>query len=94
LDRNAFKGASVLYEIEILEARRIAELAATAREARDRALAPVREAELGEPPPARGEHDPASSLGFAGLSETEPAHRALREAIEGLLPDSGASCGW
>ena len=37
----------MLYEIEILEARRIAELAATAREARDRALAPVREAELG-----------------------------------------------
>ena len=77
----------MLYEIEILEARRIAELAAAAREARDRCLAPVPEAELGEPPPARGEHHAAGSLGFAGVPEDEPAHLALREAIEALPSD-------
>lgn len=77
----------MLYEIEILEARRIAELAAAAREARDRCLAPVPEAELGEPPPARGEHHAAGTLGFAGVPENEPAHLALREAIVALPSD-------
>lgn len=76
----------MLYEIEILETRRIAELAAAARDARDRALTSLREAELGEPPPARGEHHAAGSLGFAGVPR-EPTHEALLEAIEGLLPD-------
>lgn len=85
-ERDVCEGVNVLYEIEILEARRIAELAAAAREALDRVLTPVREAEFGEPMPARGEHDAASSLGFAELLEAEPAHRALCEAIEGLLP--------
>jgi hypothetical protein len=87
LDRDASRGETVLYEIEILEARRIAEFAAAAREVRDRALSRVREAELGEPTPARGEHDPAASLGFAAVPEIEPAHRVLREAIEELLPE-------
>ncbi len=73
----------MLHEIEILEARRIAELAAAARDARDRELAPVPEAELGEPPPARGQHHPAGALGFVEGT----AHRALREAIEGLPED-------
>jgi hypothetical protein len=74
----------MLYEIEILEVRRIAELAAAARDARDRSLAPVTEAELGEPRPARGEHHAAGSLGFAGVAEDEPANLALREAVEAL----------
>jgi hypothetical protein len=77
---------SVLYEIEILETRRIAELAAAARDARDRALSPLREAELGEPPPARGEYHAEGTLGFAGVPG-EPAHRALLEAIGGLPSD-------
>jgi len=77
----------VLYEIEILETRRIAELAAAARAVRDRALTPVREGELGEPLPARGEHHAAGALGFAGLPSDEPTHRALFEAIAGLPAD-------
>jgi hypothetical protein len=77
----------MLYEIEILEARRIAELAAAARAARDRALAAVREAELGEPAPARGEHHAAGSLGFGGIASNEPTCRALFEAIAGLPAD-------
>ena len=75
--------ACILHEIEILEARRLAELAAAAREARSRILTPVAEAELGEPPPARGEHNPGSALAFAEGS----AYRVLREAIEGLPVD-------
>ena len=67
----------MLYEIEILETRRIAELAAAARDARDRAFTPLREAELGEPPPARGEHHAAGTLGFAGVPG-EPARQALQ----------------
>jgi hypothetical protein len=77
----------MLYEIEILEARRIAELSAAAREARDRALSPLKEAELGEIRPARGEHHPAGALGFEAVPPDEPAHRALREAVQELPAD-------
>lgn len=77
----------MLHEIEILEARRIADLSAAAREARDRALTPLTETELGEIRPARGEHHPAGSLGFEAVPGDEPAHRALREAIEALPAD-------
>jgi len=77
----------MLHEIEILEVRRIAELAAAARDARDQALAPVPEAELGEPQPARGQHHPAGALSFGALPEDAPAHRALRQAIEDLPSD-------
>jgi hypothetical protein len=77
----------MLHELEILETRRIAELSAAAREARDRALAPLREADLGEIPPARGAHHAAGALGFEAMPEGEPAYRALCEAIEGLPAD-------
>lgn len=77
----------MLHEIEILEARRVAELAAAARCARDQALTPVPEAELGEPQPARGDHHPAGSLSFGALPEDAPTRRALREAIDGLPAD-------
>lgn len=77
----------MLHEIEILEARRIADLAALAREARDRALTSVPEAELGQIRPARGEHHAAGGLGFEAMPEGEPAHRALREALEALPAD-------
>jgi len=74
----------MLHEIEILEARRIAELAASARDARDQALASVPEAQLGEPSPARGQHHPAGALGFGAMPADMPAHQALRRAIEDL----------
>jgi hypothetical protein len=77
----------MLYEIEVLEARRIAELAASARDARDRALLPVREAQPGEPPPARGERQIEGALGVAVVPGDDPAHPALREAIESLPSD-------
>lgn len=77
----------MLYELEVLETRRIAELAAAARAARDNALTAIREAELGEPRPARGEHHPAGTLSFGALPDDDSTRTALREAIEGLLPD-------
>jgi hypothetical protein len=75
--------ATMLHEIEVLEARRIAELAAAARDARDQALAPVPEAGLGEPRPARGPHHTAG--GFS--PENTSARRALRQAVEDLPSD-------
>jgi hypothetical protein len=77
----------MLHEIEILEARRIADLAAAAREARDRALTPLPDTDLGQIRPARGEHHAAGALGFEAMDEAEPAHRALREALEALPAD-------
>jgi hypothetical protein len=77
----------MLHEIEILEARHIAELAAAARDARNQALMAVPEAELGEPRPARGQHHPAGALGFGAMPAEMPAYQALRQAIEGLPSD-------
>ncbi len=76
--------AAMLHEIEILEARRIAELAAAARGVRDQALAPVPEAELGEPQPARGQHHPAGALSYGALPEDTAARQALRRAVVDL----------
>ena len=47
----------MLYKLEVLETRRIAELAGDLQSVRDRLLEKVPETRLGEPPPARGEHD-------------------------------------
>ena len=60
--------ATMLHEIEILEARRIAGLAAAARDARDQALRAIPEAELGEPQSARGEHPPGRGAVVRGIA--------------------------
>ena len=72
----------ILHEVEILEVRRIADLAAAARQARDWSLTPVAETEFGEPRPGRGEHDPGRALAFEG-----PGYMALRDAIEAMASD-------
>jgi uncharacterized protein DUF3775 len=74
----------MLYELEILEVRRIADLAAEARKVRDRLLEKVPEAELGEPKPARGEHNPAGNIGLDDVSAGDPAFIALRHGIAEL----------
>jgi Protein of unknown function (DUF3775) len=74
----------MLHEVDVLEAKRIAELAADVRAVRDRLLQKVRETELGEPKPARGEHNPASALVLDDLLAVEPAFLRLREAIAAL----------
>jgi hypothetical protein len=74
----------MLHEVEILEAKGIADLAADVRGVRDRLLQKVRATELGEPKPARGEHNPASALVLDDLLAVEPAFVRLRDAIAAL----------
>jgi hypothetical protein len=77
----------MLHELDVLEARQIADLASDARKVRDRLLEKVRDVELGEPVPARGEHNPAAALALNGVLVTEPEFVALREAIAALPRD-------
>lgn len=70
----------------VATARHIAELAAGARDARDRIMTQIAERDPGEPASERGEPRPIERLGLEALTAEEPAHRALREAIE-QLPD-------
>lgn len=66
------------------EAHRIAALAKAARDARDAFLGNVPEAGLGEPPVARGEHNPTAGLGFSPLPADAPPLRALQDAVNAL----------
>lgn len=68
------------------DAERIAGLAKAARQQRDRILTEVAEAKFGEPKPARGQHDPTSTIGLDPLPLDHPARRALERAIASL-PD-------
>lgn len=70
------------------QAHQIAALAETARKARDALLDNVPDEDLGEPPVARGEHNPAASLGFDPLPPDDPAMAALREAVGALSPEA------
>lgn len=81
-------GESMLERIALAQVRHIAELARAARDARDRMLSAVGEAELGEPKVARGWHDPAARLGFDPLPEDHPTRVALRDAIDALPRDA------
>ncbi len=74
----------MLHELDVLEARQIADLAADARKVRDRLLEKVRDEELGEPGPARGEHNPAGALAMNGVLAMQPEFVALRDAIAAL----------
>lgn len=73
----------MLAKISVAEVKHIAELANAVRTARDEALRIKGEA-LGEPPPARGEHDPTVALGLEPLPADHPGVVALREAITAL----------
>ena len=77
----------MLHELDVLEARRIADLAWDARKVRDRLLEKVPDEELGEPLPARGEHNPSGALALNGVLAAEPEFVALREAITALPRD-------
>jgi len=76
----------MLRELTLEQAQRVAALAKTAREARDAFIDNVPEAELGAPPPARGEHNPTADLGFGPLSPDAPPLRGLQNAINALSP--------
>jgi len=74
----------MLQELTVESARWIAALAKTARKARDAMLDNVPEQDLGEPPAARGEHNPTGALGFDPLPLGDPALAALRHAVRAL----------
>ena len=76
----------MLHELEALEARQIAELAADAQALRARLLEKVRSDSLGEAKPARGEHDPVRTIALNGLFADRPEIRRLRDAVT-ALPD-------
>lgn len=70
------------------DARRIADLAKTARQARDRILSEVAEGKFGEPRPMRGQHDPASDIGLEPLPHDHPARVALEQAVASLSDEA------
>jgi hypothetical protein len=74
----------MLYELEVLEVRRIADLALELRKVRDQLLENVPEKELGEPPPARGEHNPGAEVPVEESLQFRPEFIALRDAIAEL----------
>jgi hypothetical protein len=69
----------MLHQLELIDLHRIADLATDARRERNGALKGLPEAEIGAPQPARGEHNPASSLGLDFLPF--PSERALQSAL-------------
>ena len=68
------------------QARQIAALAKAVRKARDALLDNVPEEDLGEPPAARGEHNPTAVFALDPLSPDDPAVDALRQALAALEP--------
>jgi hypothetical protein len=74
----------MLETIGVAEVKRVAELAQAARQARDQILDKVRDEDLGEPKPGRGEHNPAKGLGLDPLPPDHPARAALRDTIMSL----------
>jgi hypothetical protein len=77
---------SMLKELNRDQAQFVAVLAKAARMQRDAAIVEVREADLSETKPARGEHNPTADLGFVALPEDASQLTMLREAVDGLTP--------
>jgi hypothetical protein len=76
----------MLKELNRDQAQFVAVLAKAARMQRDAAIAGVREADLTETKPARGEHNPTADLAFVALPEDASQLTMLREAVDGLTP--------
>ena len=74
----------MVYELDVLEIRRIAEFAADLRTVRDRLVEEVPESDLGEPGPQRGAHNPAGEVSFESVLAGMPAFVLLRDAIAAL----------
>jgi hypothetical protein len=74
----------MLHELDVLEARSIAELALDARKVRDRLLEKIADAYLDEPVPTKGEHNPLGGIVLDDVLAEEPEFVALRGAIVAL----------
>jgi hypothetical protein len=80
----------MLASLSVKQAQRIAELANAARKARDGLLGNVPEKTVGDPPAARGEHNPTATLGYSPLSPGAPSLRELQSAVDSLEPAARA----
>jgi hypothetical protein len=78
----------MLRHITAIQVKEIARLARDARAARDRILSEVPEADLNQPKPARGQHNPAAALGFRPLSPEHRARAALERTISKLSAEA------
>ena len=78
----------MLKDLNVDQARFIAIVAKAARTQRDALLGHVAEEDLNGLTPARGEHNPTATLGFAPLPPDAPQIAALRDAISVLSPDA------
>lgn len=70
------------------QVRQITALAKAVREARDSLLDNVPEEDMGEPPAARGEHNPTAAFALDPLPPDDPSVAALQQALDALAPGS------
>jgi hypothetical protein len=77
----------MLHELDVLETRTIADLASDARNVRNRLLEKIADADLGEPIPARGQHNPGGGIALDEALAAEPEYVALRDALVALPRD-------
>ncbi len=78
----------MLESITVKQVKQIADLANKARIASDRALVELPERDLDEPKLARGEHNPAATIGLDPLPADHPARVALRNAVAALSDEA------
>jgi hypothetical protein len=76
----------MLKELNRDQAEFVAVLAKAVRMQRDSSIAEVREGDLAEPKPARGEHNPTAALGLVALPEDASQLTMLRDAVGSLTP--------
>lgn len=76
----------MLQQLTEEQARQIAALAKAVRKTRDALLDNVPDEDLGEPPAARGEHNPTAAFALDPLPPDDPSLVALRRAVGALAP--------
>ena len=76
----------MLQQLTEEQARQIAALAKAVRKTRDDLLDNVPDEDLGEPPAARGEHNPTAAFALDPLPPDDPSLTALRQAVGALAP--------
>ena len=80
----------MLKELNVDQARFVALLAKAARTQRDDVLGNVAEEDLSDLKAARGEHNPAATLGFDPVRANASQTTVLREAVASLSPTARA----
>jgi hypothetical protein len=76
----------MLRQLTEKQARQIAALAKAVRKARDTLLDNVSDEDMGEPPSARGEHNPTAAFALDPLPPDDPSVAALQQALTALQP--------